>query len=256
MKIRLGKKNQVNEIDEAKRILNEESSFEVVEKYKSVRTNIMFSIPKSDKGKVIVVTSSTPGEGKTTTTINLAITFALTGAKVVLLDCDLRKSRIHRYLKLEKEDGVTNVLCGFSSIEQAVKKNVRENLDVITSGEIPPNPAELIESGEFGKMIEQLREKYDYVFIDTPPIMVVTDAALAMKESDGVIVIVREDVTTFDLLDNTMNTIKNIGTKILGVIMLGDPGKVGSYGYNSKYGYKYGYKYDYKYQDDVNENKN
>lgn len=250
LKLNFGTKKQATEIDETARILNSESDFNVVEKYKSVRTNIMFSMPKSDKGKVVVVTSSTPGEGKTTTTINLAITFAQTGARVMLVDCDLRKSRVHRYLKLEKTDGVTNILCGFTTIEKAVKRNVRENLDVLTAGEIPPNPAELIESEEFGKMIAALRESYDYIFIDTPPVTVVTDATLATKESDGVVIVVRQDVTTFDLLDSTMETINNSNTKIIGVIMLGDIEKTRRYGYKygGKYGYKYGYKYSYKYE--------
>ncbi len=259
MKINLRSKKQIVEVDETARILNPQSEFTVVENYKLIRTNIMFSMPKTDKGKVIVVTSSTPGEGKTTTATNLAITFAQTGAKVILVDCDLRKSRIHRYLKVEKDNGVTNILCGFTSIEKAVKKNVRDNLDVLTSGEIPPNPAELIDSTEFGKMIDVLKEQYDYIFIDTPPLAIVTDAALAMKVSDGVVIVVRQDVTTFDVLDTTVETINNSGTKIIGVVMLGDIEKQKKYGYGGykkgyKYGYKYGYRYDYSYQDDKDEN--
>lgn len=253
LKISLGRKRTIVEVDETTRILNPESDFTVVESYKSIRTNIMFSLPKTEKGKVIVITSSTPGEGKTTTATNLAITFAQTGAKVILVDCDLRKSRIHRYLKVEKDNGVTNVLCGFSTIEAAVKKNIKENLDMLTAGEIPPNPAELIDSEEFKKMIEALKEQYDYIFIDTPPITVVTDAALAMKMSDGVVVVVRQDVTTFDVLDNTIETINNSGTKIIGIIMLGDIEKKKKYGYYKrgyKYDYKYGYKYYYQYRED------
>ena len=107
------KHNRVKNYEKTEHILDESSSFDTVETYKSIRTNIMFSIPKSEQAKVIAITSSVPGEGKSTTSINLAITFAQMGARVLLMDCDLRKARIHRYLELERQDGVTNVLCGF-----------------------------------------------------------------------------------------------------------------------------------------------
>ncbi|MGM9551143.1 MAG: CpsD/CapB family tyrosine-protein kinase [Clostridia bacterium] len=233
------------------KILNKDSDFTVVEKYKAMRTNIMFSMTKKDHGRAIVVTSSIPGEGKTTTAINLAITFAQTGARVMIVDCDLRKSRVHRYLDIEKKDGVSNVLCGFITLDQAIKKNIRENLDCITAGEVPPNPAELLESEEFGKMIDELKQRYDYIFVDTPPVTVVTDAAVAMKQCSASIVVVRKDVTTFDLLDETMEVMGNTGKKIIGVAMLGTEDSKKGYGYykkGGKYGYKYGYKYDYRYE--------
>ena len=245
------------DIDEVSRVLNEKSDFETVETYKAIRTSVMFSMPKADKGKVIVVTSSAPGEGKTTTSINLAITFAQMGAKVMLIDCDLRKSRVHRYLEIERKKGITDVLCGFCQLDKAIKRNVRENLDVIPAGEIPPNPAELMEAEEFKNVISTLQERYDYIFIDTPPITVVTDAAIAMKYSMGVIVVIRQDVTTYDMLDAAMENIKTTGVKILGAIVLGTEQKRKKYGYyqNGKYAYKYkyGYNYEYNYADDDSE---
>lgn len=257
-KISLSKKQKSPvDIDEASRVLNEKSDFETVETYKAIRTNVMFSMPKTDKGKVIVVTSSAPGEGKTTTSINLAITFAQMGAKVMLVDCDLRKSRVHRYLGLDRKNGITNVLCGFSNLDKAIKRSERANLDVLTAGEIPPNPAELMETEDFNNLISELQERYDYIFIDTPPITVVTDAAIAMKYSMGAIVVIRQDVTTFDMMDAAMERIKTTGVKILGAIMLGVERKNKKYGYynEAKYRYKYGYKhaYDYRYEDDDKE---
>lgn len=239
--------NTNNQTDEMKRIISNDSDFNTVETYKSIRTNIMFSMPKKDKGKVIAITSSSPGEGKTTTCINLAITFAQTGAKVILVDCDLRKSRIHRYLGIQRDDGVSNVVCNYTDIDKAIKKNVRENLDCMTAGEIPPNPAEILDTEEFKTMLNKLTEKYDYIFIDTPPMTVVTDAAVIMKEDMGVVVVVRENVTTFDLLDITIDNIKKTETKLLGVIMLGSEEKKRKYGYYStgKYGYMYNYNYHY-----------
>ena len=239
--------NTNNQTDEMKRIISNDSDFNTVETYKSIRTNIMFSMPKKDKGKVIAITSSSPGEGKTTTCINLAITFAQTGAKGILVDCDLRKSRIHRYLGIQRDDGVSNVICNYTEIDKAIKKNVRENLDCMTAGEIPPNPAEILDTEEFKAMLDKLTEKYDYIFIDTPPMTVVTDAAVIMKKDMGVVVVVRENVTTFDLLDITIDNIKKTETKLLGVIMLGSEEKKRKYGYYStgKYGYMYNYNYHY-----------
>lgn len=240
----------LNDIDSRKRILNDETDFDTVETYKSIRTNIMFSMPKTDEGKVIVITSSAPGEGKTTTSINLALTFAQMGASVLLVDCDLRKSRIHRYLDLERGDGVTNVLCGFSDFDKAVQRNIRENLDCLTSGDIPPNPAELLESPEFGRLLSEMKKKYDYIFIDTPPTTVVTDAMIVMRSCSGVAVVIRQDMTSYDLLDITMDNVAKAGAKMLGFIVLdADERSKKYYGkkgyYKKKYNYGYGYGYGY-----------
>lgn len=183
-KLKRNKKNDIHEM-ETGRIISAETDFNTVETYKAIRTNIMFSLPKKEYGKVICVTSSAPGEGKTTTCTNLAITFAQTGAKVALVDCDLRKARIHRYLEIKRDEGVSNILCGFSEIENTLIKNVRENLDVLTAGEIPLNPAELLQTQEFDNLIDKLRKEYDYVFIDTPPITVVTDAVIVSGYEDN-----------------------------------------------------------------------
>ncbi len=244
--------------DKKLRVLTENDSFYTVETYKSIRTNVMFSLPMSDGGKVIPITSSIPDEGKTTTAINLAIVFAQTGERVLLIDCDLRKSRVHRYLGLERKNGLSNVICGYLGLEDAIKKNVRPNLDCITAGEIPPNPAELLDSDEFIKIINELKKKYDYIFIDTPPVVVVTDAAIILHQADGVIIVSKENHVTYDALDVTMNTIKNIDVKILGVIMTGCSDKKMHYNYYGRgkrfYG-NYKYKYQYRYGDDnVKEN--
>lgn len=224
------------------RILDDNANFETCEAYKTIRTNIMFSMPKSERGKVIVIAGSVAGEGKTTTAINLAITFAQTGAKVLIVDCDLRKSRVHRYLGIANDEGVTNVLCGFCGIEDAIVKNVRENLDCLTSGGTPPNPSELLESEEYEKMINSLKEKYDYIFIDTPPTTVVTDAAITFKQSSGIVVIVRQHITKFEFLDTTVETAKKANAKILGFVMLGCTDKTHKHYGKGKYGYaKYSY---------------
>lgn len=238
------------------RVLHDKSDFETIETYKSIRTNIMFSLPKSNKGKIIALTSSAPGEGKTTTSINLAITFAQTGNKVLLIDCDLRKSRVHRYLQIERGTGITNVLCGFSNCDETIRKNVRDNLDVLTSGELPPNPAELLQTDDFASLITELKEIYDYIIIDTPPVTIVTDAIVITKQCDGIVLVIKQDQTVYDMLDETIDAIRKSNTKIIGAIYLKNESKSKKYGYykSGKYkyksGYKYGYKYDYRYSDD------
>lgn len=220
-------------------IIKENTDFDIVETYKSIRTNIMFSIPKSEKGNAIAVTSAAPGEGKTTTTTNIAITFAQINAKIILVDCDLRKSKMHRYLDIEDGQGVTNVLCGFCKLEDAIKKNVRDNLDVLVAGDIPPNPAELLASEAFDKMIEELREKYDYIFIDTPPITAVTDASIIMPKSQGVIVVAKAGSTNINLLDETISSVRKLGSNLLGGIVICSDKNSGKYGYYKKMNYDY-----------------
>lgn len=241
-----------NFVEEKSRILTDKSDVSTAENYKSIRTNIMFSMPKTEGGKIITVASSQPSDGKTTTSINLAITFAQTGAKVILLDCDLRKARVHRYLELQRGEGISNILCGFTELDDAIKKDVRKNLDCLTAGEIPPNPAELLESNEFEKLLSTLKERYDYIFIDTPPIALVTDAVIVMKRSAGVVVVVHQGVTAYDMLDFAMDKIQQISVKLLGVIMVGCEGQHGSYAYyrRNKYVYQYkkGYRYGYRYR--------
>ncbi len=221
-------------------LINRNSDFAVVEAYKSIRTNVMYSMPKTDAGKVIVLTSSTAGEGKTTTCINLALTFAQTNAKVLLLDCDLRKPKIHRYLKLEKKDGLSNVLCGFASLEKAIKVNVRENFDVLTAGDTPPNPAELLQTDEFERLMNFLKLKYDYIIVDTPPVTVVTDATLVVKHSEGAILLVKKSFTTYDLIEASLDLLKKVNANIIGTIMIDSKDSVNktSYYQKRKYGYR------------------
>ena len=242
------RKHKHSKID---RIIGDSTDFDTVESYKSIRTNIMFSAPKCEKGKIIVVTSASPNEGKTTTSINLALIFAQMGVKVLLVDCDLRKPRVHRYLGLRRDEGVSNIICGYTELENAIHKNARENLDVITAGDIPPNPAELLENQRYADMIEQLQNEYDYIFIDTPPITVVTDAVVVMKHCTGSVLVARQGVTITDLFAIAVSETKKAKVKILGAIFHGSKEMTSKRNYyqRGKYGYKY--KYNYRYVDDV-----
>lgn len=242
-----GKNRYIDNVND--KIINDNTDFDTVETYKAIRTNIMFSVPKQDKGKVIVVTSASPGEGKTTTSINLALIFAKIGVKVLLIDCDLRKPRVHRYLELERGIGVSNVICGYSEVETAIRRGVKDHLDVMTAGDIPPNPAELFENQSFGKMIEELQNEYEYIFVDTPPITVVTDAIVAMKNCTGAILVTRNGVTITDLFASAVAEAKKSKVKILGAIFHDSKEKKSKHNYYRKG--KYRYSYNYRYGDDV-----
>ena len=146
---------------------------------------------------------------------------------------------MHRYLDVEDGQGVTNVLCGFCKLEDAIKKNVRDNLDVLVAGEFAPNPAELLASEAFDKMIEELREKYDYIFIDTPPITVVTDASIIMPKSQGVVVVAKEGSTNINLLDETISGVRNLGANLIGGLVICVDNKGGKHEYYKKMAYDY-----------------
>ena len=146
---------------------------------------------------------------------------------------------------------MSNVVCGYAKLDEAIKRNVRDNLDCLTAGEIPPNPAELLQTEEYVRMLKNLESQYDYIFTDTPPITVVTDAAVLMKHCDGAVIVARNEMTTYDLLDAAVNEVKNSGAPLLGAIVHDSSEKQKKYGYYR--GGKIGkYKYDYVYGDAKN----
>lgn len=226
--------------------------FRVEEAYKSIRANIMFSVMK--KGcKTIVVSSSSPNDGKTTTTINLAITFAQADQKVLLIDGDLRKPKIHHYFSVPNAPGLTDYLGSTVSASRTnrvdlfdvIHPSEFENLSILCSGSIPPNPAELLGSELMSNFLEEISKDFDYIIIDTPPINVVSDALPIIRESDGVVLVVRSNQTTHPDIQRTISSLEFIDAKILGFIVnfVGD-GQEGKYGY--KYGgYRYGGRYSY-----------
>lgn len=270
-KMRSSSKAETTELPQSY-ILNDKTSFSITEAYKSARTNIVFALAGIEGCKKIIFTSAEPGEGKTTTVLNLCITFAQMDAKVLLVDCDLRKPRVHRYLGIEKTTGLSDVLAGLIPIDEAIKHHDDYNLDCITAGQIPPNPIELLSSDAMGQLLDTLSEKYDYIFIDSPPVTVVTDAASMAKKVDGYIILVRHNYSIHELLEKTRQSLNFAEAKILGYVIndiKAMPGigysRYGVYGtrykyryryryrygyrYGSKYGYNYGYGYGYQYAD-------
>ena len=238
-------------------ILNKKTPFVIQEAYRTARTNIIFSLAdSSEKCKVLCITSSNAGEGKTTTSLNLAITFAQTGSKVLLIDADLRKPRIHQYLGVVKSDGLTTVLSKQKEFEDVVYHNLRPGLDCMTSGSIPPNPAELLGSESMEKLLDKLKLQYDYILIDTPPVTVVTDAVALSGYVSGIMLIVREGFTNYESIDQALSLLNIAKAKLIGFFINDIDAMSMNYGsYRSGYGkgyktkYDNGYGYGYSYSD-------
>jgi receptor protein-tyrosine kinase len=209
-----------------------------VEAFRVLRTNLQF-VDVDSNAKVFVVTSALPEEGKTSTSVNLAITLAQAGHRTVLIEGDLRRPKAAAALQLDNAVGVTTVLLGRVTLEDAIQRHPESDLDVLASGAIPPNPAELLQSNAMSDLVKQLRDNYDMVVIDAPPLLPVTDAALLATHADGALLVVRYAKTTRDQLAQAVDRLAQVDAAPVGVVLNMVPNKRRAYGYG--YGYGYGY---------------
>ena len=235
-----------NSAEKAKNVLTSDSKFAIVEGYKIARTNLVFSLT-AQNSNCVAVTSWSKGEGKSTATVNLAISFAKMGKRVLLIDTDLRRPNLHNLLKLKNDTGVSDIIGQFGDFQTAVHRNAVTNMDVLTSGAIPPNPSELLASPYFEKLLEKAKEEYDYVIMDTPPLGVVTDTLLLKDHVGGYVMVVRERITSHGDIERALQSIKLADTKVLGFLKVGCEMRSKGYGYN-KYRYRYNYNYNYYYK--------
>lgn len=221
----------------------------VSEAYRALRTSLLFSRvgnvqPDGTKiGSLFGVTSSAPKEGKSTTISNLAITVAQGGQKVLLIDCDLRRPVLHAVFGYNKEPGTTNYLVGRAIVDDIIRTSPIRNLDIITSGTIPPNPSELIGSERMKEFLAEMQKRYDLILIDTPPVIAVTDAQVVSTFVDGMILVLSSGVTQTELAKRSKDLILKVGGKVIGLVL-------NNFDIYSTYGsyYKYYRYYNYYYE--------
>ncbi len=220
-------------------LISDSSPFQVKEAFKTVRSNLLFTLATTDS-KAFTVSSPLPSEGKSTSCANLAIAFAQTGAQVLLIDCDLRKPMVHRLFRLSNDRGVTSVLCGANKIEEALHQDVKPNLDVMPAGPLSPNPSELLGSAQMSELLSIVQKAYDYVILDTPPVNVVSDALIVSQQTAGVVLILRQNQSRHDQLKKALESCEMANVNVMGLVVNDVKAQAGGY-------YKYKYKYNYDY---------
>lgn len=217
---------------------------QISEQFKTVRTNIQFSAVDKNL-RSILFTSSDPSEGKSTISNNMAVTWAQQGTKVVLVDADLRRPTVHKSFGVSNHHGLTSYLSGTQPLANVVQPTVIDNLTVITSGPVPPNPAELLDSGRFKTLLRELEDQYDLIVLDSPPVNTVTDSQLLAAQVDGTILVVPQGIADKNGVRRAQALLQTVHANILGAIMNRvTAAKSGGY-YGGKYygGNYYGGKY-------------
>ncbi|MFH0992192.1 MAG: polysaccharide biosynthesis tyrosine autokinase [bacterium] len=243
---RLGGKTKINYEDQeldAHLLTFSNPLSSIAESFRRLRTNIQYA-RLDEPVRVILVTSANPSEGKSTTISNLAIAFAQTGKKVLLLDTDLRKPNLHNEFGLKREPGISDHLFGSAKEQDVIQPSIVENLDLICCGSIPPNPAEVLGSQKFRDFIEQMKKKYDFIFFDSPPVLAVSDPSILATIADGVIPVVSAGITRMDAVDRMMELLLGVGGKVLGVVLNNFDLRTAYGGYYGYYRYRY-YSYGY-----------
>ena len=252
-------------------LVGDEIPFAATEAYKLLRTKVQFSFADENNCHVIGVSSALSGEGKSTTSVNLAYALAQLNKNVLLVDCDLRRPSVATKLKLNKEHGLSGYLTRQSSIEQVVQEcRMKHNVvfTVVPAGKVPPNPTELLNSARMHRFMEQFAKHFDYVILDLPPVEEVSDALVAAKLADGVLLAVRQDYCNRVALEDTIQQFEFVQGRILGLVMTCTRDHMVGYGksyykryyrrYGSKYRYyarRYGYSYAHSYEHSHNETK-
>lgn len=231
---------------EARRTLHEHLEFTAKEQYKLLRTNLSFTIPAEVKCPIIGLTSANRGEGKSTTAINLSYVLAESGKRVLLIDGDMRVPSIAKKMELEAAPGLSNLLMEQESLDLSIfRSTVLNNWYVVPSGELPPNPSELLGSRRMENLLRALAEKFDYIVVDLPPVNLVSDALAISKFITGMIVVVKEDHTEKRELEQCYRQLSLTNVKVLGCVMNNAKTGRDAYGDYHDYDYEYGYGYGY-----------
>ena len=230
-------------------LLNESTPFDVTEAFRNLKAALSVSVPKKDGGVAIMTTSAYPEDGKTTVTVNLALMFALSDAKVILIDADIRKGRVAKYFKRKSSPGLSDCLSGQNTLDEVIhQSHLNKNLSYITCGTHSPKPYELLESNEMKDLIAELRSRYDYVIIDTPPVLLISDALALAPITDGTVLVCRHNVSYISDISRALNTLEFAKANVLGIVVNDYKapatgkfyGGYKKYYYYNSYGYSYG----------------
>ena len=209
------------------------------EAYRVIRTSVQFAQAGKEL-KTIAITSCTPNEGKSMTIANLAIVLTQAGKSVLIMDCDMRNPTVHKNFNLSNKVGLSSCISMGTAVADAVQATAIEGLDALTAGVIPPNPSELLGSEQMKNLLQRAKEQYDYVLIDTPPVMPVTDALIVSRFVDGMILVIASAEVKVEMARDVKNQLVNAGANILGVVL----NKVRSEHHGYGYGYYYYYGHD------------
>lgn len=221
-------------------IVHTEPKAIVSEAFRNMRTNVHYSNVDKEL-KVIQITSTQQGEGKSTITANYAITLAQSGKRVLIIDCDLRRPNIHKVFGVPNVNGLINVLMRENELDRSIKYTKVEGVFILVAGPIPPNPSEMLESKRMDEIIEVVRENFDIILLDSPPVLPVTDALIISKYTEGTIVVIALEETQKEALKKTIESLENVDANIIGTVVNKANVKKGHYGYGG-YSYKYAYK--------------
>lgn len=225
--------------------LEKNKDFVHAEGFNTLRSNVRICLKKDERNKILV-TSPCAGDGKSTCSCNLAVSFANTGKSVLILDCDIRKSVIHKTFNVSNKKGLSDVLSCLAEVNECIQKTSYKNLEILPAGSTVPNPSELLSSKEMQSLIESLEFQYDYLILDSPPINVVSDSVPMFAWVDGVVLVTRYNKTTYNDLSNALNTIKFSNANLFGVFFFDKPIQrrkkynYGQYSNDIDNGYDYG----------------
>lgn len=210
-------------------IINDNPKSIGAESYRKLRTNIQYS-SFDEEYKVLTVTSSCPGEGKSTTSGNLVLSLASDDKKVIIIDCDMRKPTVHKKFKVSNSLGLSDVLIGKVELKDACHK-YDNNITILTAGKIPPNPSEMLSSKSMTALIQALKKVFDYIVLDTPPLQAVTDSQILATKSDGVILVVKAGGAKKDEVRESIDLLKKVNANIMGIVLNGMETTTGNYYY-------------------------
>lgn len=242
-----GKKSGFFSNADSQKTLHKNLEFTATEQYKLLRANLSFTLPEDKECPIIGVTSAMRGEGKSTTAVNLSYVLAESGKKVLLIDGDLRIPSVAKKMRIDGDQGLTDLLRGGETVQMSdFKSQYYNNWYIMPSGPLPPNPSELLGSRRMENVLKTLSENFDYIILDLPPVNIVSDALTVSKYIDGMIVVVREDYTEKKELENCFRLLKLSDVNVLGCVINESKNGKGSY---SKYRYKRYYKYYKTYGD-------